>query len=95
MSRATLLLAALAIVAPAAVLGQHAHVAQGSQGAAAKPPAQKPMPKMTDTQKITNAMSAAPALISKVAHPPGRRSPVSVNPEVSTLDGRPVARAEA
>ena len=66
MSRATVLLAALAISAPVVVLGQHAQVAQATQGAA-KPAAQKPMQKMTDAQKITNAMSAAPASISKNA----------------------------
>jgi hypothetical protein len=67
MSRATVLIAALAIAAPVAVLGQHADLAQATQGAAVKPAAQKPMQKMTDAQKITNAMSAAPASISKNA----------------------------
>jgi hypothetical protein len=64
MSRATLLLAAVAIAAPVAVIAQHAHFASPEQGA---PPAAKPMQKMTDAQKITNAMSAAPASISKNA----------------------------
>jgi hypothetical protein len=66
MSRATLLLAAVAVAAPVAMLGQHAHLSQ-AQGAAAKPPAAKPMQKMTDAQKIASATSAAPASISKAA----------------------------
>jgi hypothetical protein len=66
MSRATLLLAALAFAAPVSVIGQVAHFAPPAQGAAQEPAA-RPMQKMTDAQKITNAMSAAPASISKNA----------------------------
>jgi hypothetical protein len=62
MSRATLLLAALAFAAPVSVIGQVAHFAPPAQE-----PAARPMPKMTDAQKITNAMGAAPASISKSA----------------------------
>jgi hypothetical protein len=67
MSRTTLILAALLGAAPALVIGQQAHFGQATSGAA-KPAAQKPAaPKMTDAQKITSAMSAAPASISKGA----------------------------
>jgi hypothetical protein len=63
MSRITLLLTVIAATVPAVLLGQHAHFAQ-APGGAAKPAAAA---QMTDAQKITNAMSAGPASISKSA----------------------------
>ena len=67
MSRPAVLLAVFAVVAPAVVIGQHAHVSPAGQDPAAKPPAAKPTQKMTDAQKIANAISAAPASIAKNA----------------------------
>jgi hypothetical protein len=67
MSRTPLILAAIISAAPALVIGQHSDFGQATSRTA-KPPAQKPAAsKMTDAAKITNAMSAAPASISKNA----------------------------
>ena len=60
MSRATAtIVAAIALAAPLAVYAQQSHHAQTSQAGKAA--------KMTDAQKIRNAMSAAPAEIAKNA----------------------------
>ena len=58
MSRTALLLTVIAVTGPAILLAQ-------AQGGAAKPAAAAQ--KMTDAQKITNAMSAAPVSIAKGA----------------------------
>jgi hypothetical protein len=67
MSRITaLFLAAFVVVTPIVLYAQHAHVSQIAQNTGAKStsPAK---PKMTDAQKITNAMSAAPPELAKNA----------------------------
>ncbi len=70
MSRATVtFVAAIALAVPLAAYAQHAHRAQTSQAAGKAATAQKKgaAAKMTDAQKIRNAMSAAPAEIAKNA----------------------------